>query len=53
MRQEAQRHRQAPHRGDPLPTCKPLGIEVYDVDRALLAGWRPPEPVKLSSSVYG
>src|SRR5256714_418970 len=21
-----------PNRGDPLPTCKPVGIEVYDVD---------------------
>ena len=25
-------------------TCKPLGVEVYDVEPALLAGWRPPEP---------
>ena len=44
--------RRGPNRGDPLPTCKPLGIEVYDVDRALLEGWRPPEPVKLAASVY-
>ena len=42
----------APDRGDPLPTCKPLGIEVYDVDPALLEGWRSPEPVQLSASVY-
>ncbi len=41
-----------PDRGDPLPTCKPLGIEVYDVDPALLEGWRSPEPVQLSASVY-
>ena len=41
-----------PNRGDPLPTCKPLGIEVYEADRALLEGWRSPEPVKLSVSVY-
>jgi uncharacterized protein YcgI (DUF1989 family) len=41
-----------PNRGDPLPTCKPLGIEVYDVNRGLLEGWRPPEPVKLSCSIY-
>jgi len=25
---------------------------VYDVDPALLEGWRSPEPVQLSSSVY-
>jgi len=24
-------------------TCKPLGVEVYDVAPALLTGWRPPE----------
>lgn len=42
-----------PDRGDPLPTCKPLGIEVYDVDPALLAGWKSPQPVKLAGSVYG
>ena len=41
-----------PDRGDSLPTCKPLGIEVYDVDPALLQGWRSPEPVQLSASVY-
>ena len=41
-----------PDRGDPLPTCKPLGVEVYDVDRALLEGWRAPTPVELPSSVY-
>ena len=41
-----------PDRGNPLPTCKPLGIEVYDVDGALLDGWRAPEPVRLSRSVY-
>src|SRR5215211_2372047 len=28
--------RRGPNRGDPLPTCKPLGIEVYDVDPGLL-----------------
>jgi hypothetical protein len=25
---------------------------VYDVDPALLEGWRAPEPVQLSASVY-
>ena len=32
--------------------ASPLGIEVYDVDPALLEGWRSPEPVQLSASVY-
>ncbi|MBO0788654.1 MAG: urea carboxylase-associated family protein [Actinobacteria bacterium] len=31
-----------PEAQDPLPTCKPLGVEVYDVDPALLAAWQPP-----------
>jgi uncharacterized protein YcgI (DUF1989 family) len=31
-----------PDAGDPLETCKPLQIEVYDVDADLLAGWSPP-----------
>lgn len=31
-----------PEAGDPEPTCKPLGVEVYDVDPALLEGWSPP-----------
>jgi uncharacterized protein YcgI (DUF1989 family) len=43
--------RRGPDRGDPLPTCKPLGVAVYDVDPSLLEGWRPPEPVR-SPSVY-
>ena len=43
--------RRGPNRGDPLPTCKPLGIEVYDLDPALLDGWRPPQPVQ-ATSVY-
>lgn len=38
-----------PNRGDPLPTCKPLGVEVYDLDPALLQGWRSPEPVPIGS----
>jgi uncharacterized protein YcgI (DUF1989 family) len=41
--------RRGPNRGDPLPTCKPLGIEVYDLDRALLAGWQSPEPVRVGA----
>jgi uncharacterized protein len=31
----------------PEATCRPLGVEVYDLDPALLEGWRPPEPVSL------
>jgi uncharacterized protein YcgI (DUF1989 family) len=32
-------------RGDPTPTCRPLDVEVFDVDPAVLAGWRPPTRV--------
>lgn len=35
--------------GDPEPTCKPIGVEVYDLDAALLDGWRSPEPVRIAS----
>jgi hypothetical protein len=31
-----------PDAQDPLPTCKPLGVEVYDIDPVLAEGWRPP-----------
>ena len=27
---------------DPLATCRPLGVEVYEVDPELLAGWSSP-----------
>ncbi|HEX5907181.1 MAG TPA: DUF1989 domain-containing protein [Propionibacteriaceae bacterium] len=37
---------------DPLATCRPLGVEVYEVDPELLAGWSSPQPVPLGS-VYG
>lgn len=30
--------------GDPLATCRPLGVEVWQPDPTLLAGWRPPMP---------
>ncbi len=29
--------------GDPLSTCRPLGVEIWQPDPALLDGWRPPE----------
>jgi uncharacterized protein YcgI (DUF1989 family) len=35
-----------PHRGDPLPTCKPLAVEVYRPAPALVAGWAPRPPVE-------
>ena len=35
--------------GDPLATCTPLGVEVYDVPAALLDGWRSPQPVQVRS----
>jgi uncharacterized protein YcgI (DUF1989 family) len=31
-----------PDAQDPLPTCKPLGVEVYDIDPVLAEGWRAP-----------
>ena len=31
----------------PLDTCKPIGVEIYDLDPALLEGWRSPEPVSI------
>ena len=32
-----------PDAGDPLDTCRPLGIEVFEPDPDVLAGWRSPE----------
>ncbi len=31
---------------DPIDVCRPLGVEVYRVDDALLTGWTPPQPVE-------
>jgi len=31
-----------PEAADPLPTCRPLGVEVYDLDADLLEGWSGP-----------
>jgi uncharacterized protein YcgI (DUF1989 family) len=33
-----------PDAGDPLPTCKPIGVEVYDLPAELLEGWQSPQP---------
>jgi uncharacterized protein len=35
---------------DPLSTCKPVGIEIYDVEADLLNGWEQPRPVQLRST---
>lgn len=32
-----------PDAGDPLPTCRPIGVEVFQPDPGLLAGWQSPE----------
>ena len=32
-----------PEARDPLEVCRPLGVEVYRIDPALLAGWGPPK----------
>ena len=29
--------------GDPLSTCRPLGVEIRKPDPSVLAGWRPPQ----------
>jgi uncharacterized protein YcgI (DUF1989 family) len=39
-----------PHRGDPLPTCKALGVEIYDIEPGLLEGWTSPDPVTIGSA---
>jgi uncharacterized protein YcgI (DUF1989 family) len=31
-----------PNAADPTAVCRPIGIDVYGVDRDLLAGWSPP-----------
>ncbi|MDT7560951.1 MAG: uncharacterized protein QOI68_5421, partial [Pseudonocardiales bacterium] len=31
-----------PDARDPLEVCRPLGVEVYQPDPALLAGWQSP-----------
>jgi uncharacterized protein YcgI (DUF1989 family) len=33
-----------PDAGDPLPTCRPLGVEVYQPAPELLEGWSSPRP---------
>jgi uncharacterized protein YcgI (DUF1989 family) len=33
-----------PNAGDQLPTCRPLGVEVYQPTQESLTAWRSPEP---------
>jgi uncharacterized protein YcgI (DUF1989 family) len=33
-----------PAAADALVTCRPLGVEVWEPDPSLLAGWSPPSP---------
>ena len=32
-----------PEARDPLDVCRPLGIEVHEIDKALLTGWKSPD----------
>jgi uncharacterized protein YcgI (DUF1989 family) len=41
-----------PEQSDPVANCRPLGVEVYELDGALLEGWTQPQPVQIKS-VYG
>src|SRR5436309_2384755 len=33
-----------PNAGDPLATCRPLGVEIWEPAPELLVGWAPPRP---------
>src|SRR5207249_10445562 len=33
-----------PAAGDPLATCRPLGVEIWEPAPELLVGWAPPRP---------
>lgn len=33
-----------PDARDPIDVCRPLGVEIYDLDPSLLEGWKQPEP---------
>src|SRR5207253_1834863 len=33
-----------PDAGDPLATCRPLAVEIWQPAPELLANWRPPSP---------
>ena len=42
-----------PDHGDAQPTCRPLGVEVFDLDAALLEGWRSPDFVGMPRAEAG
>jgi uncharacterized protein len=39
-----------PDARDPVDVCRPLGIEVYQIGRELLEGWRSPEVAKYAGA---
>jgi uncharacterized protein YcgI (DUF1989 family) len=41
-----------PHAGDPSKFCRPLGVEIYDLDLELLQNWAPP-PFSDYSGIHG
>jgi uncharacterized protein YcgI (DUF1989 family) len=34
---------------DPVANCRPIGVEVYELEPELLGSWRPPEPPRVPS----
>jgi uncharacterized protein YcgI (DUF1989 family) len=38
---------------DPVANCRPIGVEVYDLEPELLEGWRSPEPPRIPSVYSG
>ena len=38
-----------PEGADPVANCRPLGVEVYELEGEMLKGWTPPELVRVKS----
>jgi uncharacterized protein YcgI (DUF1989 family) len=38
-----------PEQSDPIANCRPLGVEVCELDEGLLEGWTQPQPVRVKS----
>jgi uncharacterized protein len=38
---------------DPVANCRPIGVEVYELEPELLESWRPPEPPRVPSVYRG
>jgi uncharacterized protein YcgI (DUF1989 family) len=38
---------------DPVANCRPIGVEVYELEPELLEGWHPPEPPQVASVYSG